>query len=306
MRTRPSRAVTDVWFCPSCHSLNRQRDQRCYKCKTPQDAAGSAGPDVRVEAAIVNRTVTRYRSTRLLAIAAIGLILTVAAIGLAITVAGFADLEWLRGQLAVLVTGGTLDQRELAVRTERLAGLTTLRLGLAVGALILFAAWLARVIANIPALGGGVPSRSPVRAFIYTLIPVWNLIKVPGMIQDALYRVEPRAGGFFMVAVAWFGLVGSWFVSFIGEQAIAIRFADDLIGSTSSGQRVAYAHGLADQLFGLDLVTSLLVAGGGVVLVMLMVRIERRSIARDREIQSALRARGFLPVKRDPLRAPAE
>ena len=283
--------MTDVWFCPNCHSVNRQRDDRCYRCHTPQTAAAGADPEVRINAAIANRAVTKYRSTRLLAIVTIGLILVVATLGIAITIAGLADVSWLRNQITSVINGGSIDQGELLRRTERLAGVIAIRLGLAVVALILFAGWLARVIANIPALGGGIPSRSPARAFIYTIIPVWNLFKVPGMIQDALYRVEPKAGGFFMVAIAWFGLVGSWFIDQIGTRVIAARFTADLLSASTNADQVAAGQRFVDQFVALDIVTSSLVAAGGVVLVLIMIRIQRRMVARDREIRAAFDAR---------------
>ena len=283
--------MTDVWFCPNCHSVNRQRDSRCYRCHTPQTAAAGTDPEVRINAAIANRAVTKYRSTRLLAIVTIGVILVVATLGIAITIAGLADVAWMRDQVRSIVNGGSIDEGELLRRTERLAGVLLLRLGLAIVALILFAGWLARVIGNIPALGGGIPSRTPARAFIYTLIPVWNLFKVPGMIQDALYRVEPKAGGFFMVAIAWIGLVGSWFVDQIGTRVIAARFTADVLSAGTNADAISAGDRFVDQLVGLDVVTSAMVAAGAVVLVLIMIRIQRRMVARDREIRTAFAAR---------------
>ena len=152
----------------------------------------------------------------------------------------------------------------------------------------MFGAWLSRVIANIPALGGGVPSTSPMRAFIYTLIPLWNLIKVPGMLQDALYRVEPRAGGFFMVAAAWFGLVGSWIVSFVGGWIISIGLVQAIVDAPTLPAAVRAVQGSLDQAFALSTITSAMVAGGAVILVILIARVERRCAARDAEIRAAV------------------
>ena len=30
--------MTDIWVCSTCHSINRQRNDRCYKCGGPQSA----------------------------------------------------------------------------------------------------------------------------------------------------------------------------------------------------------------------------------------------------------------------------
>ena len=280
--------MTDVWFCSSCHSLNRQRDRRCYKCHEPQEESTDLGSELRVHTAIANRTVVSYHSTWLLALVAIGLILAVAALGVAITLAGLADVEWVRTQIAGIVNGETFDQAELARRSEQLVGPSLLHLALGIGALVTFAAWLSRVTANIPALGGGTPGTTPTKAFIYPLIPLWNLIKVPGMIQDALYRVDPKAGGFFMVLIAWFGLVGSWIVSFVGGWVLGFSLASSVVSAGTIEARVAALQGWFDQSVALDLLTTFMVAGGAVVLAMVMIRIERRAAARDREIQSAL------------------
>lgn len=298
-----SQPVTDIWFCPSCHSVNRQRDKRCYKCHTPQDAASGPGLNVRIQAAIANRTVARYRSTRLLALMTIGLILALTALATAIVVAGLADLDWQREQITNIVNGGTPNQAEILQRSERLASADLARLMLGVATLIFFAAWLSRAIANIPALGGGRMARSPARAFIYTLIPVWNLLKVPGMIQEVLYRVEPRAGGFFMVFIAWFGIVGSWLVAFFGGLVIGFHFVSELLAAGTTGERVAAVQGYFDQVIALEVLTAIFVAGGAAVLVLLMIRIEWRSAARDREIRAALQARLFGPATPDPLPA---
>jgi hypothetical protein len=143
------------------------------------------------------------------------------------------------------------------------------------------------VTANIPALGGGVPRTTPTKAFIYPLIPIWNLIKVPGMIQDALYRVDPQAGGFFMLAVAWFGLVGSWIISFFAGWILDLQLASDLRTARTAIDQATALQRWFDLTAAIGVFTELLIAGGAIVLVLVMVRIERRSAARDREIREA-------------------
>lgn len=282
--------MTDWWLCSQCHSINRRRDRRCYRCQAAQ-TADPGDPQTRVEAAIATGAVRRYQSTRLLTIITIGLILVVAGLGIAIMVAGFNDHAWSRDQIANIARGGTVDQNELARRTQHLNDAIVVQTVIAITALVFFAGWLSQVIANIPSLGRGTPGRSPTRAFIYTLIPIWNLIKVPGMIQDALYRVEPTAGGVFLVFVAWFGLVGSWFVSFFGSLALTLRLVPTLAATGSTTERATAFQGWYDQVVALDVLTTCLVAGGGLVLVMRMIRIERRCGARDREIRAALLGR---------------
>ena len=159
---------------------------------------------MRVEQALANRTVVPYRSAWFRGAIAAVLILSVAAIGVVLLLASLDDVAWIKDQVAVVANGGSLATDELNRRLAGLAGPGLIKFGLTVAAVFAFGAWLSRVVTNIPALGGGVPSTTPTKAFVYPIIPIWNLIKVPGMIQDALYRVDANAGGFFMVVLAWF------------------------------------------------------------------------------------------------------
>jgi Domain of unknown function (DUF4328) len=279
--------MTDIWVCSSCHSINRQRNAKCYKCGTSQSQATGEGSTLRVENALASRTMVRYRSAWLRGLIASVLILIVTALGVLLLLMSLDYGPWLRDQVDVIVAGGTLDEEALVAKLVPAVQIGLIRLGVSVLALVFFAAWLSRVIMNIPALGGGVPSTTPTKAFIYPLIPILNLIKVPGMIQDALYRVDPKAGGFFMVALAWFGLVGSWIIDFIAGWVLDIKLAGDL-GRAEDPKEVSAALGTYFDLgFAVDTVTWIMVALGSLVLIGVMIRIERRSRARDQEIRAA-------------------
>lgn len=97
------------------------------------------------------------------------------------------------------------------------------------------------------------------------------------------------------VALAWFGLVGSWLIGFVGGVVIVFRFIRALLDAQTAAARVAAVKGYIDQIVILDVLTAILVAGGAIVLVTLIVRIERRSAARDGEIRAALAAMVFNP-----------
>ncbi len=63
--------MTDIWVCGSCHSINRQRGKRCYKCGAAQEAAATGEmANLRQEQAIISRTVVAYRPALALALAA--------------------------------------------------------------------------------------------------------------------------------------------------------------------------------------------------------------------------------------------
>ena len=164
-------------------------------------------------------------------------------------------------------------------------------LAVVVPALLFFASWLSRVVSNVPALGGGVPGTSPWRAFVNTLIPLVNLKTVPGMLQDVLYRLDPKAGGLFMLAIAWLGLVGSWIISFVAGWYLDLRLTFDLRDAATVDEAIKSMRSLMTAAVVLDIVTGILITIGAIVLIMVMVRIERRSRARDAEVRAVADAK---------------
>jgi Domain of unknown function (DUF4328) len=278
--------MTDIWVCSTCNSVNRQRSSSCYKCHAPQTEATGAMADRRIEAAVVNRTVARYRSSWLLFMIASVLIAAMAVVGIAILLASLSDVDWYRAQIAAIANGAPYSEAAFLERSKRLAVPGLAHLGLAVLALVTFATWLSRVFSNIPVLGGGTPGTTPTKALVYPLIPIWNLIKTPGMIQDALYRLDPKAGGFFMVLIAWIGLVGSWIVSFIAGWVLEAKVVGDLLDAETAVAAGKVLQGFFDASVVVSVVTDVMVAGGAVVLILVMARIERRSRHRDAEIKA--------------------
>lgn len=108
------------------------------------------------------------------------------------------------------------------------------------------------------------------------------------MIHEALYRVDPRAGGFFMVVMAWFGLAASFLVSLLGEWIITANGAREILSASTVDAAIATFYSIVDQTYVLSIATEAMVTGGAIILVMLMVRVEARSRARDREIRAAV------------------
>jgi hypothetical protein len=279
--------MTDVWVCGTCHSINRQRNNHCYKCGAAQETAATGEmATLRQETAIISRTVVPYRPAAALGMAASIFLLGLAAVSIAAVVQSFGVMSLITRQLDLLQQTGQIDESGLDSIRTTLDTFALVRLVIILPTLVFFGAWLSRVVSNVPALGGGIPGTSPWRAFVNTLIPGLNLRTVPGTIQDVLYRLDPKAGGFFMVAVAWVGLVGSWFVSVIGTRYLSARVTFDILNATSLTDAVNAVRGLITAAFILDVVTGTLIALGAVVLIMLMVRIERRSRARDAEVRA--------------------
>jgi len=289
--------VNDIWVCDSCKSINRRRDAHCYRCRASRTGAmETPGLDLRAESAALERSVRSYLISWPLAVITVALLVAVAVLGLVILQLQANDFPALKQAFVTAITSGreSVDQ-SLVTQSVQLGLFALVRSGLTLLALLCFAAWLALVTRNVPLLGGGTPSRSPVRVFIYTLIPIWNLIKVPGIIQDLLYRVDPEGGGAFMVLAAWIGLVGSYFVSLIGSWVITAAGVRAIIPKIEAGDISGVTKVFADVLdqgFWLGVVVALMVAAGTILLGLIMIRIESRSAARDREIRAQTRATG--------------
>ena len=284
-----SAPMNDVWVCNACKSINRRRNDRCYKCDGRRDdAMAQEGPDIRVATALANRSVRGYSSSMPFALITAVVILAVAGLGFVLVLLQLQGMPAMRQAfLDALSTGSsdalnawTADRAELAVPS-------LVRTILLLVAVLGFGLWLSRVRLNIPALGGGIPSWGPMKAFFYPIIPIVNIIKVPGMLQDALYRLDPTADGFFMVLAAFIGFFGSWLVSVVGGWIITGMAVSAIIAANSIEEAAKAFGSMIDQVTILTLITETMIAIGAVLIVVIMVRIERRASARDQEIRTA-------------------
>jgi hypothetical protein len=281
--------MTDIWVCSTCHSINRQRGSSCYKCGAPQSAAVEVLADVRTELAMQARAGVPYRSSILRAIVGAAFIVAYAVLGVVVLVQSLGVTQYLRDQIPDILKG-QVDSTELIRLASPAIVPALLQTICGIGALLFFAAWLSRVIMNIPTLGGGTPRTTPTKAFLYPLIPFWNLFKTPPMIQDALYRVDPKAGGFFMILIAWIGLVGSAIVGFFVGWWVNLRIATVAGSARTEGEAIVAIQDAYDTQIVADVVTTLMSSFGAIVLVLIMFRIEARARARNLEIRNAATA----------------
>jgi hypothetical protein len=284
--------MTDVWVCANCKSINRLRDTRCYSCGQRQEEVALVDehtPNVRLAEATAHRTLRGYESSAPFAIAAGLLIIVVAAMGLWLLVESLRGMDVLREAFVqAVVTGNEAALDPLLVEQQRLASPSSLRLLLLLLAVLAFGLWLSRVRLNIPALGGGTPGWGPWKALLYPLIPIVNLIRVPIMVQDALYRLDPRGGGLGMVFLAWIGFVGSWILGIVGGAIIVSGFVSAVL-SAPTAEVLGDAFGsMLDQTVILSVITEIMTATGAVLLVVIIARIEGRASARDEEIRAQL------------------
>jgi Domain of unknown function (DUF4328) len=289
--------VNDIWVCDACRSINRRRDDLCYSCGAPRSSAlDTPTLDLRADSAARERGARSYVASWPLALVTVALLAAVTILGIVMLRVQASEYPAMRQAFVDAITSGrdTVDQA-MTTGTVPLGLVSLVRTGLALLAVLCLAGWLGLVTRNVPLLGGGTPSRSPLRVFGYTLIPVWNLIRVPGMLQDLLYRVDPDGGGAFMVLAAWIGLVGSYLLSVVGGWAITWAGVRALIPQVEAGDINAVVQtfgGILDQAFWLNVVVAVMVAAGTVLLAVLLIRVEVRCAARDREIQAQMAASG--------------
>lgn len=65
--------MTGVWVCSTCHSINRQRGARCYKCGAKQDKGSDVLPDAASESAVPTGAPEPHRRSVLRALVAAAL-----------------------------------------------------------------------------------------------------------------------------------------------------------------------------------------------------------------------------------------
>jgi hypothetical protein len=280
--------VLDVWVCSTCHSLNRERSTVCYKCGGPREQSTGEGEGLRPARAIQARLVSGYRSSLELAMLAGFLILVVVGIEIYTTVLERSATTALTTLLDRIAAGGAFDERSFDVAFAEMDRLALPGLAAAVAALFAFATWLSVVVGNVPGLGGGEPSVTRLGTFIWAVIPVVNLRRIPKIIQEVLYRLDPRAGGVFLVGLAWIGLVGSWIVARIVGLYIGTRLNFDAVNADSLSAFALSSKELVEGSFLLDVVTTAMITFGAVTLVVIIAQVERREAARNREIEATL------------------
>jgi hypothetical protein len=191
--------------------VNEFKTQRCYKCRTPRElaeadvsqliTAGAGASEARMTAAATARTAALggYRSSDARAGLTQCLLVATAALAVLASVVG-ADYI---GSVLIGDTNAVREDEPVVVAV----GLSAL--AAAALTLISWAAWLSRVVDNLPKIGLGWPNVSPRQAILENFLPGWNLFRVPAILRDVVMRLEPAGGrGNMLIAVAWLGLVG--------------------------------------------------------------------------------------------------
>ena len=157
--------------------------------------------------------------------------------------------------------------------------------------LVVWAAWLSRVVTEMPALGLGYPPTSGLMAFVENFVPILNLLRVPAIVRDVVRRLDPAGQrGTALISAAWLGIFGGFLLPRVGGLL-------NVFGAGSLERR------LRNQLL-LEGVSTGLVVAGAVFLVVLIWWIERQ-IARHRTAQvTAAKVAGAQVPRRRQRRKP--
>jgi hypothetical protein len=212
----------------------------------------------------------RYRSAWLRALVASVLIIAVAIM---------LPVQWWYSSLALrAVADGDEDVAKTIL--DQWIPLRLLFLGLIVAAFIGWAAWLSRVVDNLPALGVGYSRASPRMAFFESVVPVFNLFRLPARVREVTRLLHPQGGGDGLIAFAWLVLFGVWVIPILGVRLLTFW---SIIEGDFASSYTAY-------------VVLLGIALGGTAIGLLMVV----AVIRRVESLAAARARGLVPAAAAP------
>jgi hypothetical protein len=204
-------ADADLWACRVCRSINTRRSTRCYSCHTPREAAAVNPADLPTTGAAppVIHTGT-YESSEMRAV------LT--------TVAGMAFiLGTLVSTFLLWQVGSMRAAGDRAGANDLFAGIWPILLLVplfGVLALLAYASWISRVVANLPALKLGYSRVSATMAFMEPLIPGFNLYALPARLGEVLKKLDEKGNGLPLLGLAAVLFIGPAIVA-----GIAIRLS---------------------------------------------------------------------------------
>jgi hypothetical protein len=211
-----------VWICSACRSVNGKRTSSCYRCHAPRELVGATPETLRtVGGELEPAALHPYRSGWIRA----------ALVGVAIVIADLATTAlglWVLPMPAVAPMAAELH----AAVTD-----VAFVLGPWVAAVLLlmvvWAAWISRVVDNLPALGLGYSRVTPRWAVVESLIPGSNTITALARIRETLVKLDPTGAGVGLLNMAWLLAVMPW----VGL-ALYIRFGRWVIGYGELGREL--------------------------------------------------------------------
>jgi hypothetical protein len=174
------KSAADIWVCKVCRSINPIRSGRCYHCNTPIDVAAAKPEDLSVAHTPTPLAPSgTYRSSEIRAV--------VVSLATVLFVASTIAALWINWSVWNLRIDADPASAQ-AMADIRLPALLA-AIGLGVLALLSYAAWIRRVVENLPALGVGYARVSPNWAFIEPLIPGLNFFALPARMSEAIHKL---------------------------------------------------------------------------------------------------------------------
>jgi hypothetical protein len=209
------------WICGACRSINQPREGRCYRCRTPRELV-EADPTTLIVAGAGRTTAEEPRPTGSYRSSGEAAFLAQVLIGAALVVAVIGNV--MRADIVSRVLEGEAVAGDADTGVVAIVG----GLGLAVGAaaLVTFALWLSRIVANVPSVGLGWPNVTPSAAIFESIIPGVNLYRVPAILRDVIHRIEPDGRGEALIAATWLALVGGVFLPRVPSFAAVFVIGD--------------------------------------------------------------------------------
>lgn len=286
------------WVCGNCRSVNRDGASRCYSCRTPRAMAvdpraveqrrerQTADTPPAVKAKTARELGATYRSSASFAVAAQVTVLVVTAITLARTVLViwfFRDLQDSITDPSTFDSGAALDE------AVTLGVLHYVMLATWVAGLVVWGAWLARVVANIPVLGGGWPAETPRFAFLSTLIPGGNLYWTTSTMRQAITALSAAGAARLGLITAWWLTLTPGIILLLNigpfrwlRALMELAISALLLLSTGGDVR-----SLLDASIALELVAGVLIVAAAGLAVLLIQHLERLQSDRLAELGPA-------------------
>jgi hypothetical protein len=201
--------MAENWVCGDCRSFNNSKADRCYRCHVPRKTSEmtaesavlttSAKQEERTLAAQIERIGARYVATWPLAI----LLVPIIAVA---TVTSVLQIE----AVSALFTpeGEFIDDSVLLYGALRM---TIISSGSFLLGLVIWSIWIARVIANVPALVMRWPRYGWLAALIGAWVPIICIKRPFSVVREVCSQLAVRPNGAVLIAAAWWLCILLWY-----------------------------------------------------------------------------------------------
>jgi Domain of unknown function (DUF4328) len=201
--------MAESWVCGDCRSFNQPKSDRCYRCHVPRKNAEmteasaafttAAKHEERTLAAQVERLGARYVATWPLAMVLIPLI----------AVATVTSVLQLQALTALVSPDGQLINDPADI--DEAVRMTAISSGSFLLGVVVWSVWIARVVANVPALVARWPRFGWLAALLGAWIPIINIKRPFSVVREAVSQIAERPNGAVLVAAAWWLCILLWY-----------------------------------------------------------------------------------------------